>query len=239
MGLIKGMKNIAAFQEEQDAKFTNTEYVKADWFALKEDKQSATVQFLQDFDEENLGYSEKNGLAVLAVEHNHPKLYRNKALCTIEDEGRCWACEQNEKAPKTGWKQKSRIYVNVLADHGDGDAKVQVLSSGLGKGQIAPTLFELLKPPSDPEDEPLDLTHTRFSITRQGKGLQDTSYILLPKGKSKKNPEDYELFDLEKVLRHVPYGEQEAFYMRGAVAEEETEQKETVPAGAAGAEEEW
>lgn len=236
MSLITGLKNIAARIEAEEARQGSGDYVKADWFSLK-DKQSATVQVLQDFDEANPGYSEKNGLAVMAVEHSHPKLFRNKALCTIDDEGRCWACEQNEQFPKTGWKQKTKIYVNVLADHGDGDPKVQILSSGLGKGQVAPVLLELMKPDAD-DEEPFVLTKTKLRITRSGSGLSDTAYLVTPKGKTKNDPEEYELFDIEKVLRHVPYGEQAEFYNRGAVAEE-TSEKELATAGAANAEEEW
>lgn len=235
MSLIRGMKNIAAKIEEQEAAFSSGDYVKADWFKLL-DKQSASVQFLQDFDEDNPGYSEKNGLAVMAVEHSHPKLYRNKALCTFEDEGRCYGCEMNAQHPKTGWKQKTKIYVNVLADYGDGEPKVQILSSGLGKGQVAPVLFEIMKPDDD-DEEPLVLTQTKFKITRSGAGLSDTAYLLTQKGKAKANPEDYELFDIEKVLRAVPYGEQQAFYTRGEVASE-GEEKEMATAGSA-SDDEW
>ena len=238
MGFITGMAAIQARIEAEEAKFNNTDYVKAEWFRLK-DKQSANVQFLQDLDKGNKGYSEKNGLAVMAVEHSHPKLYRNKALCTIDDEGRCYGCEMNTAHPKTGWKQKSRLYVNVAVDYGDGDTKVVILSSGFGKGQVAPVLMELLKP--DPDDEPFDLTHTKFRITRNGGEVSNTAYLLTPKGATKTDPESYELFDLEKVLRHVPYGEQAEFYNRGAVSDESDAQdgEQTVSASSSDAADEW
>ena len=237
MSLIRGIKNIAARVEADEAKFSNTDYVKAEWFGLK-DKQSANVQFLQALDESDPSYSEKNGLGAMAVEHNHPTLWRNKALCTFEDEGRCYGCEMDAKAPKTGWKQKTKLYINVLADYGDGEPKVQVLSSGMGKGQVAPVLLDIVGAEPDEDEDPVALTTVKFKITRQGAGLQNTAYLLTQKGTTKADPEAHELFDLDKVLRHVPYGEQEAFYNRGAVATEEGE-KELVTTGATSSEEEW
>lgn len=237
MSLITGLAAIKARVEADEAKFGNTDYVKAEWFKLA-DKKSANVQFLQTLDKSAPDYSEKNGLAVLAVEHSHPKLYRNKAICSFEEEGRCYGCEMNDRFPKTGWKQKTKLYINVLADYGDGDPKVQILSSGLGKGQVAPVLLEMIAPDVvEEDDEPVILTKTKFRITRSGAGLQDTSYLLTAKGASKNDPEAHELWDLNKVLRTIPYAEQEGFYNRGAVAAEE-EAKELVTAGAA-PEDEW
>ena len=193
---------------------------------------------MQALSKSDPGYSEKNGLGVMAVEHNHPKLWRNKAVCTIDDEGRCYGCEMNNKFPKTGWKQKSKLYINVLADHGDGDPKVEVLSSGWGKGQVAPVLVDFLKGEPD-DDEPQSLIKTKFRITREGGGLQDTSYIVTPRGTSKVDIEDYDLFDIRNnVLRTIPYGEQEAFYNRGATPDE-NEDGELVAAGSASPEQEW
>ena len=71
MGIIEGLDEILAYREAEDAKYSNTDYVKTDWFSLK-DKGSAAVQFLQALSKSDPGYSEKNGLGVMAVEHNHP-----------------------------------------------------------------------------------------------------------------------------------------------------------------------
>jgi len=232
MGLIEGLDAITSRIANDEARYSNSDYVKAEWFKLA-DKQAATVQFLQEFDKNNEAYSEKNGLAVMAIEHNHPTLWRNKALCTFDDEGRCYGCEQHQKNPKAGWKQKTKVYINALVDYGDGDPVVQVLSSGLGKGQVAPVLLEILKP--EEGEDPISLTKTKFKVTRSGKGLSDTAYLVTQKGVTKNDTEVYELFDLHKVLRQIPYGEQEAAYNRGAV---ETEERELVSASSA-PEEEW
>lgn len=238
MGLIEGLADIKSRIEADEAKFSNTDYVKATWLSLK-DKQSAVTQFLQALDKGASDYSEKNGLAVMAVEHSHPKNYRNKGVCSYDDEGRCWACEQHAKDPKAGWKQRTKLYVNVLVENPGEEPYVALLSSGFGKGQIAPVLLEMITPDEDdPDEEVLELTKNKFKITRSGAGLSDTSYILTQKGKAKSDPESFELFDIKSVLRQPTYAEQEAFYNRGVDFNANAEDKELVTASSA-PETEW
>lgn len=237
MGLITGLANITARVEADEAKFSNSDYVQAKWFKLS-DKQAATITPLQELDKDNPGYSEKNGTGALAVEHSNPKNYRNKGLCSLDDEGRCLGCERHAKNPKEGWKQKTRLYLNVLVEDGVNDPYVAILSSGFGKGQVAPSFIEFLNDVEEGEDTP-SLSKTRFRIKRSGSGLSDTSYSVLPKGASKIDVEDYELYDLTKVLRQPTYAEQEAFYDRGLTVEENTEERELVSAGSSDPAEEW
>lgn len=237
MGLIKGLDNITARVEADEARNQSGDYVQAKWFKLL-DKHAATVVPLQELDEGNPGYSEKNGLGVLAVEHVHPKNYRNKAVCSLDDEGRCYGCEMNAKFPRTGWNQKTKLYLNVLFDNGVDDPEVRVLSSGLGKGQVAPSLIEFLKDIEEGDPVP-SLTQTKFRIKRSGSGLSDTSYTVLPKGPSKVNVENYELYDIDKVLRQIPYGEQEAHYNRGINQEDAPEDNEELVSAGSSSEAEW
>ena len=70
------------------------------------------------------------------------------------------------------------------------------------------------------------------------RGATDTSYTLRAGKEHGLNVEDYELFDLEKVLRQIPYEQQEAHYLDG---EETPAEAPAVAAagGGSGTKEEW
>lgn len=228
MGLVKGLKNINKHIDEEEKKFSGGD--KVVWFKL-DDKQAATVQFLQELDEDSPNYSEKNGLGFLAVEHSNPANWRNKAVCTA-DEGKCYGCEQHEKDYKAGWRPKNRLYVNVLVDDGVEEPYVAVLAQGNGPKSITPALLEIA---GDLET----ITDTLFKIKRNGKGRTDTQYVLTQRGKTDNNTEQYELFDLDKVVRQVPYEEQEEHYNRNVGDSDDDAPKEKELAGTAASESEW
>jgi hypothetical protein len=232
MGIVKGLNNINKHIDAEEAKYSGSgDSTPTKWFKIN-DKQSVKVQFLQELDADSPNYSSKNDLGFLAVEHVNPKNWRRKALCSIEDQGACYGCEQHRKDWKAGWKQKTRLYINVLVDDGQNDPYVAVLSQGNGPKSITPTLIEYA---GGDEGEPVSITDKWFKIKRSGSGATDTSYLLMPGADSKNNVEDYELFDLEKVLRDLPYDQQAAHYHDG----EEAAPSEGPSVPAAAAADEW
>ena len=219
MGLIKGLKGINAHVEAEDAKFAGKgdgDSVKAKWFKIA-DKETVKVLFLQELDPDSENYSQKNDLGFIAVEHSNPKNFRRKAVCTVDDEGVCWACEQHNKDWKAGWKQKNKLYINVLVDDGKNEPFVAILSQGMGPKSVTPALIEYAGDGS--------ITDKWYKVKRTGAGQTDTSYLLMPSIASKLSVEDYELFDLEKALYSVSYAQQEAHYMDGEATEEAVENK--------------
>lgn len=217
MGIVRGLNAINRHVEAEEAKFNNRDedYVPIKWFKLA-DKQSVKVVFLQEMDQDAVNYSEKNDLGFLAVEHVNPQNWRKKALCTIDEEGACYGCEQHRKDWKAGWKQKTRLYINVLVDDGQNEPYVAVLSQGNGPKSVTPTLLEYAT-----EDN--TITDKLFTIKRTGSGATDTSYTLRAGKEHSVNVEDYELFDLTKATREIPYAEQEAHYLDGQEAAVEAE----------------
>ena len=208
MGIVRGLKGINAHLDAEEAKFSGSgDSTPTKWFKLA-DKQAVKVLFLQELDPDSPNYSEKNDLGFLAVEHVNPKNFRRKAVCSIDDEGACYGCEQHKKDWKAGWKQKTRLYINVLVDDGTNEPYVAVLSQGNGPKSITPSLIEQA-------GEIGTISDKWFKVKRQGAGAMDTSYLLTPLGAHDKNVEDYELFDLEKVLRQIPYAQQAAHYHEG------------------------
>lgn len=230
MGLVKGLKNITQHLDNEEKKFSGGDREKATWFKL-DDKQAATVQFLQELDEDSPNYSEKNGIGFLAVEHSNPApgMWRNTARCTA-DEGACWACEQHAKDFKAGWRQKNRLYINVLVDDGVNEPYVAILAQGNGPKSITPALIEIA-------GDLGTITDTLFKIKRNGKGRTETQYVLTQRGKTENDVEQYELFDLDKASRKIPYEEQQAFYNRTFGEQQQEEKREPVAAGAAA--DEW
>lgn len=210
MGIVKGLKAINQHIEAEEARFSGKsdgDAPKTEWFKIL-DKQAFKIAFLQEMDADSENYSLKNDLGFIATEHASPANFKVKAVCTA-DEGACYGCEQHQKDYKAKWGQKSRLYINVLVDNGKDAPFVAVLSQGNGPKSVTPALLEFA-------GEFGTITDKWYKIKRTGAGQTDTSYLLTPLGPNGLDVESYELYDLEKVVRQVPYEDQAAFYNRDA-----------------------
>ena len=231
MGIVRGLNAINKHVEAEEAKFSGSgDSNPTKWFKLN-DKQSVKVVFLQELDPDSENFSQKNDLGFLAVEHVNPKNWRRKAVCSMDDEGACYGCEQHRKDWKAGWKPKTRLYINVLVDDGTNEPYVAVLSQGNGPKSITPTLIEYA-------GDDGTITDKQFTIKRSGM-LTDTSYTLRAGKEHGLNVEDYELFDLERVLRQIPYDQQAAHYHDGEEEVAEAPAASAPPVSAASASAEW
>ena len=204
MGIVKGLKGLNQVMDKPQS--TSGEGSKARWVKL-DDAESVKIRFLQELDPDSPTYNEKNGLGFIAVEHTNPKDYRRKALCTMEDQGKCYGCEQHRKDFKAGWKGRSRLYINVLVDDGKEDPYVGILSQGSSGKTITPTLIEYA-------GEMGSITNLMWRIKRSGTKT-DTSYTIIPlqKDETPFDTTSLELYELETTaVRDLPYGEQDAFF---------------------------
>jgi len=204
MGLVKGLKDLNKVMDKPQA--SSGESSKARWVKL-EDSESVKIRFLQELDPDSPHYNAKNGLGFIAVEHTNPKDYKRKALCSMEDQGKCWGCEQHRKDYKAGWKGRSRLYINVLVDDGKEAPYVAILSQGSSGKTITPTLIEYA-------GEMGSISNLMWRIKRTGTKT-DTSYTIIPLAKDEAafDSSGLELYELEKVaVRDLPYTEQEAFF---------------------------
>jgi hypothetical protein len=204
MGIVKGL---TAINKAMDKPTVTSDGQKGRWLALK-DGQSLKIRFMQEIDPDSANYNQKAGLAFIAVEHTNPKDYKRKALCTIEDQGQCYGCEQYRKDPKSGWKGRPRFYVNVLVDDGTEEPYVAIFSQGTGPKSATPEISQYAT-------ETGSITNLTWKLKRNGEKT-DTNYSIIPLPTADVKPIDfdkYELFDLEKTaVRDVSYAEQEAFY---------------------------
>lgn len=215
MGIVKGLKGLNQVMDKPQG--SGGDGTKARWVKL-EDSESVKVRFLQELDPDSPTYNEKSGLGFIAVEHTNPKDYRRKALCTMEDQGKCYGCEQHRKDYKAGWKGRTRLYINVLVDDGKEDPYVGILSQGSSGKTVTPTLIEYA-------GEMGSITNLMWRIKRTGTKT-DTSYTIIPLAKDE-SPFDFaslELYDLETTaVRDLPYTEQEAFFAgEGSHSEEQS-----------------
>ena len=210
MGIQKGLASIQGYREEQDRKREAAAGPKTNWLGIK-DKEVVKVRFLQELDEGAANYSEKNGLGFFATEHSSPADYRKKALCSMDDEEQCFGCEQHRLDWKAGWKAKSRLYINVLVKRADGTEEVAVMSQSNGpKAVIAASVLEYAV-------ENNTLTDRWWRITRTGSKADDTTYTTFIFGPDDDvKIEDYEVQDLDRCVRVIPYAEQEAFFLGAA-----------------------
>jgi hypothetical protein len=200
MSAIKGLKNLNALLEKP--KYEGT---KVRWLKLA-DGQAATIRFMGELDADSPYYDESRGESVAFREHTNPKDYKRKAACTMDSEGRCYGCEMDRKEPKTGWRFRDRFYCNVIVDDGLEAPYVAVWSQGTSKQSAFPLLLEYFHDTNG-------ITNLEWKIKRNGQGTE-TSYTLLPKGPDTEpfKWDGFEGFDLNSVLREIPYAEQEAFY---------------------------
>jgi hypothetical protein len=218
MGLAKGLKELNKALDKPS--YSEGEGTKARWFKI-EDGESVKVRFLQELDADSPNYNEKNGLGFIANEHTNPEDYRRKGLCSMDDQGKCWGCEQHRKDYKKGWKARARLYINVLVDDGKEDPYVAILSQGASGKAITPTLIEYA-------GEMGSISNLMWRIKRNGKAT-DTSYtiIALAKDDTSFDSSSLELYELEKLaVRDMPYVDQEAFY-NGEGGKEESEDSST------------
>lgn len=203
MSVIKGLKDINALLDKP--KYDGGTSQKVRWVKLA-DGQSAKVRFVEELDSESASYSEDRGLSVVLAEHTNPKDYKRKALCTMDTEGRCFGCEMARKEPKSGWRSRLRFYCNVLVDDGIEEPYVAVWSQGVSKQSAFNTIREYAL-------ETGSISNMTWKLKRSGQGTE-TVYTLIP---TKPDSEPFEwsgheFYNLEKVVREVPYPDQESFF---------------------------
>ena len=204
MGIVKGLKDLNKALDKPQSSGGDT--ARGRWVKL-EDGESVKIRFLQELDPDSPSYDDKLGLGFIAVEHTNPKDYRRKALCSIDDQGKCYGCEQHRKDYKAGWKGRSRLYINVLVDDGKEDPYVAILSQGSSGKTATPTLIEYA-------GEMGSISNLMWRIKRTGTKT-DTSYTIIPlaKDEAKFDASGLELFKLEEsAIRDLPYTDQEAFF---------------------------
>jgi hypothetical protein len=204
MSIIKGLK--AMEQAIDKPKFAESSGTKVRWVKL-DDGQSVKVRFVNELDPDSPNYSEERDVAIVVSEHTNPKDYRRKAVCSMDTEGRCYGCEMARKEPKSGWRARLRFYTNLLVDDGLEDPYTAVWSQGVSKQSAFNNAREYAL-------ETGSISNLNWKLKRQGTGME-TTYVLLPSAPDTE-PFDWsniEPFNLEKVVRELPYSEQETFYL--------------------------
>jgi len=208
MGIVKGLAGInKQLQNNQGG----GDRVKAKFLKLA-DGQSVKVRFLQELDADSPHYNADAGLGFVAIEHQSPADFRRRALCTMDEEGSCYGCEQY-RAGEKGFRQKQKLYINALVTTPDGTKEVQVVSQGFGPKSVTPALIEAA-------GDYGSITNREFKLKRTGAGQTDTSYTLIPQDKDD-TPYDvtqHELFDLEKVVFQVEPSKQQEYFDGGQLA---------------------
>jgi len=202
MGIARGIKAI----QEKTAPRETVDYVKAKWLSLK-DGDDVTLRFVNELDVNSPNYDLGRGTAAVVDEHQPPgpEGYKRHALCSMDSQGKCWACEQVEF--DKAWRSKQKFYINVLVDDGKNDPYVALWSMGVYRNDK----FAMIKDHFIENDSISNLT---FRLKRTGTGKDNTTYQFYPKAVDAK-PFKWpaiEPFDIEAVLRDVPYAEQSRFY---------------------------
>jgi hypothetical protein len=201
MSVIKGLKNINALLDKP-----KSDGPKMRWLKLA-DGQSVKIRFIEELDEDSAHFNAERGLALVVKEHVNPKDYKRRAIDTMDTEGRDWAEEMHRKDPKAGWKARLRFYCNVLVDDGLEEPYVAIWSMGISKQSSFNTIREYAL-------ETGSISNLTWKLKRNGQGTE-TSYTMIP-GAPDQEPFDWskaQKYPLEKAIRHVPYAEQEAFYL--------------------------
>jgi hypothetical protein len=220
MGVYTGLDAIKKYKEDIAARREAAEAAKIEWFSnLVKDGEQVKVRFLQEMDPGAENYSEKNGLGVMVTEHSNPKNWQRKALCTAE-EGACLGCEKHREDWKAGWRQKPRLIINVLVENKKGDRTVAVMSQSNGtKAILAPMILDYAV-------ENNTITDRWWKITRNGEKTDTTWTPMVLNPTDDVDVEEYDVYDLAKAYRAVPYDEQFDFYFKDESAPAERDEPE-------------
>lgn len=203
MSVVKGLANINALVEKPKY---DSDKPRVRWLKLT-DGQSVKIRFIEELDEDSPSFGETRGLSVVVKEHTNPKDYRRKAVDTMDAEGRDWAEEMHRKDPKAGWRGRLRFYCNVLVDDGIEEPYVAIWSMGVSKQSAFNTIREYAI-------ETGSISNLTWKLKRSGSGTE-TSYTLIPSAPDSE-PFDWEgvtPYAIDAALNHVPYAEQEAYYL--------------------------
>ncbi len=216
MSVKTGLAALKEYQEEQKRKAVERDRPKAEWmiWTNKGEKGARPVdtvmsRFLNDWNEDSDMFA-KNGAPILAVEHQAPgdKGFQRRALCTLDSEGECFACERHAmrlEVDKGGWKQRTNFYINAYVDFGE-VKKVVIMSRNANASFVDDLLTEL-------EDEG-DISGSNYRVKVTGE--KTTTKWGLKRQKEVFDTDSVEAYDLEALaLRAIPYSEQAAYY--GAV----------------------
>jgi len=210
--MIKGLAGIKANQQAQQERAEAGNRPKAEWFKFPKGQQNITVRFLQELDPEMKGFREDRGVGFIATEHNAPGPdgWKRRGLCTIDD-GECYACERHKMNYKEGWRQKQNLYINVLADIGDG-LKVYVLTRNANSAFAQALIEEAVLEGS--------IVDANYRITKTGEGTT-TQWLLRRLRDEPFDDSNVEIYDLDKTaVREVEYEKQPEYY--GAVYQEDS-----------------
>lgn len=239
-GIYEGLAAIKKYKADQEARKAAAEANKINWLKIDEN-ETIKVWILQELDRGAEGYHDELGIGIMATEHTNPENWRRKALCSASEDSACLGCEKHKEDWRAGWKQKSRIYLNVLVERANGDREVAVMSQANGpKSVIGPMILEYAV-------EENTITNRWFKITKTGKN-ESTAYTFFPgKESAEINPLDYadDMNDLRKAVRAVPYEEQFDFYFQTDSSNTESTTAAAAPARSpwpsesGGASEEW
>ena len=198
---------------KQSQERNSGDFEKVNWFSIKKSGESRRVRFLQELDGDSKNYLAKNGLAHVFAEHTDPDNFRKKMKCSMEDEGKCFGCEQHKANPKAGWRAKYRLYIAVLTKNDEGEDEVQIMSQSTTSRSIFNALVEYAQDTNS-------ITDREFKVTRNGEG-KDTSYLAMGKDRPEEPFDDFdkwEVPDIEKVAtRTIPYEDQASFFNDGAI----------------------
>jgi hypothetical protein len=196
MGITKGLAAIKHERDEQE------QAAGIKWFKMP---NGATwrIRILDD--------------AIMVQEHQAGADFKKRALCTTETEGKCWACEYAKANPRKGWAKKDRVYLNVVVNDGKEDPFMAVWSIGTRRSPVWDDLEEAV-------GEYGTLQNREWRIKRKGEGT-DTRYSMTDLGENGDYVGDLEPFDLETVVRTVPYAEQKNYF--GSTNSSEDEEVDT------------
>lgn len=219
-------QGLGALRARRDAKVRDDDGEKVVWFskALNENDGIIKVRFMQELSEDSENYRPEWGTYFGATEHQAPgpKGFMSRALDTSELEGRDWAQEQHLGNTRLGWHKRENFYINVAIEYVNGQGEKQTEVAILSR----PITHHLVEKLIDIYDEEGSITAKTYWIKKEGSGFDTKWKLTTVRNGEKLGPDDQISFDglepydlAKRAVIHVPYADQEEFYMRNADVE--------------------
>lgn len=180
-------------------------------FLTLKDTESKRIRFLQELVKDAENYTEARGVGKVVGVHKNPLNFKRTVACVKNNEEfgyNCWACTQVELNNK--YKAQDHLIINIAVLQPDAETwEHMIVDQSFNQRHIGGTVVEYAA-------EYGTIVDRTYKFGRQGSGLSNTNYSLIPVKEEKEPKEfaDFEMVDCDSLYRRLGFDEQKEYLLK-------------------------